>query len=439
MQPWRLTFVLLGLLIVLTGAVELPQPADEIESKLGQVAEDWQALSKAFVSLGIDNCGIYLPSDTSWRSSGRPTFETMRIIHPFAPIASAGGRATRCLTTPLAYIAKYPQDPFSPGQNYGYVMWSYFDREPPLAFLHSPGPDGDIDVRLARLYSILHERLLREDGSRGPLHPDLFDRVDPCVGSLMTRFAYDPTNGLTSNGDLINFFNLYTASRPRPPQALRTLEDSEFNALLKKFPADVAIARPRWQDEGNKNVSFTLETTYFPVRRSFYDHFRDYLAVDGSPSSDTLDSLANKLGGFADIFAEPQALSPPQLELLAQWRKDDPAWWALIDNIPRPPRADPYVYMERGRYARFFVFYGKSRLLDGCQLLAQGEFKQTFWSANGLYNRASRLSDNFSIAPASPFAKRVGTELCRMALKLRDMAEERATATGVKVYPRHPR
>ena len=86
------------------------------------------------------------------------------------------------LTTPIAYIDRYPVDPFGLADNTTYSYWSYVDTVGTYGYvLLSPGPDGDYDANF---------RTARKD---------------------FVPATYDPTNGAVSNGDIILFTR-------RPPE-----------------------------------------------------------------------------------------------------------------------------------------------------------------------------------------------------------------------------
>jgi len=77
------------------------------QNRLKKVSSDWKELCCAMEKMAVDWCGVYLPSDTSWRSPENPTFETQLMFHPAAPQRPDGIRATHCLTTPIAYIERF--------------------------------------------------------------------------------------------------------------------------------------------------------------------------------------------------------------------------------------------------------------------------------------------------------------------------------------------
>ena len=236
--------------------------------KINTVHKDWEALSQAISNFRINNCGCFLPSDTSWRCQERPTFETISTINPFAPSISLGERKTFLLTSPVPYIAHHPEDPFNPGEGYGYVTWNYPDGEPNLALFHSPGPDNDIDVTIERLFMILSSTLNKEKKDPNNLGGLVKKYFLPTYNSLTYHFSYDPTNGLISNGDMFFLFNQSQYFGKTNTQ-MEPIPENEMQILLEKIPPEIKIPIPRWKDEGNQNIPFSLEKIYFSCPPEF--------------------------------------------------------------------------------------------------------------------------------------------------------------------------
>ena len=100
----------------------------------------------------------------------------------------------RAITTPVAYVAKFPADPFSreSDRSYGYMV--YRQHDPPLPFiLVGCGPDGDRDLPL---YDYGRDLGRKEPWSSDPRAYQGFPRP-------LITYQYDPTNGLCSDGDII--------------------------------------------------------------------------------------------------------------------------------------------------------------------------------------------------------------------------------------------
>jgi len=117
-----------------------------------------------------------LPMDTLL--NGTPSMFT-DVPVPFPRHVYPGSAMT--LTTPVAYLAGYPRDPFRRAdQQVGYAYYT----SGPEWIAYSPGPD--------REYNLLFP-------------PQLFSEAD---GSLIPQswvaFEYDATNGIVSGGDILH-------------------------------------------------------------------------------------------------------------------------------------------------------------------------------------------------------------------------------------------
>ena len=298
-----------------------------------------------------------------------------------------------------------------------------------MALLHSPGPDGDVDVSLPRLHSILHDTL--EKKTEGAPRLIFTKKTEACFMALLDRFGYDPKNGLASNGDLIQLYvqtgkdRAFGPGREQPAsdQTDPSISPAEMDSLLEKWPEGVAMPLPRWRDSRGEKASLPLGDNWFPVREPLYRLFERYLAVDDPAAAEALASLANRLGAFAEFFAEVGPLSEEPMRLLAQWREDDPGWWDLIDRAPTGESDEPFVYADIGRYAQFYVFYGKSSLLRAGELLGSGDFKRADRIACWLEHDARNLEYAYYVKPAPPVAQRAGAEIRRMASRLGALAQ----------------
>jgi hypothetical protein len=112
------------------------------------------------------------------------------------------------ITTPIAYITRYMGDAFTSGGKATFAYWSIFPGQPfPLVkpspaakpsdlkigglgwILVSPGPDGDYD-------------LMGEWDVYNPAIAQPSPRLLTGTNKKGSAYTYDPTNGLTSNGDI---------------------------------------------------------------------------------------------------------------------------------------------------------------------------------------------------------------------------------------------
>jgi hypothetical protein len=94
------------------------------------------------------------------------------------------GESFSTITTPVAYITSYFSDPCAPKKGVSFAYYSVDKEDCSGWILWSPGPDEkyDLDINSVKEY------------------------YDPSIaqtsGELITRFAYDPTNGNESEGDV---------------------------------------------------------------------------------------------------------------------------------------------------------------------------------------------------------------------------------------------
>lgn len=108
------------------------------------------------------------------------------------------------LTSPIQAITSIPRDPFDPegGSYRGAVV----GKRPVLFLIIGMGPDGDLDLRP----EILEEPMVKEFTAGAPKENVAAHLGCPGCGTLVEAlrvgaFAYSPTNGTYSNGDLVRF------------------------------------------------------------------------------------------------------------------------------------------------------------------------------------------------------------------------------------------
>ena len=109
----------------------------------------------------------------------------------------------RCVTTPVAYLARIPIDPFrrDGDRSYGYMVyrrpgWDGYGIVPFI--LVGCGPDGDRDIPLDEY----GRQTARDEKS-----PYDWRGYHGFPKPLVT-YLYDPTNGLRSHGDILFVYNL---------------------------------------------------------------------------------------------------------------------------------------------------------------------------------------------------------------------------------------
>jgi hypothetical protein len=181
------------------------QAASGVLQKLERVRTDMRMMAVAIESYYVDNnvypaFGMGPQSVNSILGKGTAAAQMPGFRLPTGKLMT--------LTTPIAYITTYPPDPFTTSGKATYAYWSATPGKPDpagavipaakvqpgasIAFgwiLVSPGPDGDYD-------------LLGEWSAYDPRVPQPSPRLLTGNNKKGSAFTYDPTNGLTSNGDI---------------------------------------------------------------------------------------------------------------------------------------------------------------------------------------------------------------------------------------------
>lgn len=106
------------------------------------------------------------------------------------PLSDALGTTPHQLTTPIAYLTHLLPDPFASVSKDSHRFFSTNGGRPPSWIVVSPGSDGNFDIT----DEIFKDAIRRSpDGVPDPLQP------------LLAPFAYDPTNGTMSGGDIFRY------------------------------------------------------------------------------------------------------------------------------------------------------------------------------------------------------------------------------------------
>lgn len=223
----RKAFTLIELLIVVAiigvlAAIAVPNFLNaQIRAKVSRSLADMRSLSTAVHEIHLDK-GYWLVD--AWEDSGQQPDGDRILLEIFnnvgaCPEGSGGstglGRGTleyvAPLTSPVAYMASIPLDPFVNNQydpltrGFGspYTTYLYIDNDN-----HYEGPDHDIQcLHNPSLAEFYHTRILKENEFAFlALGPDAHLGVGSGGGALDSRgFPYDPSNGIGSPGDIIMF------------------------------------------------------------------------------------------------------------------------------------------------------------------------------------------------------------------------------------------
>lgn len=288
----------------------------DVERAVEKVRGDFLALRGAIEGMGVDTCCL-LPDDTSHLGEQHPTFAPGVTHHPNGP-KQLYGRGGLCLTTPIPYLNELPRDPFAApeGGPYGYLMWSFNDHEPSLYVLHGRGPDGDVDLPLARLHAIANETF--EYSPRETDRRILGERGAVVLHRLIDRFQYDPTNGTISDGDMIY---LGTDLAIPTSRTTDTLPEGRIEDLLARHPPDSRLPERRWKGASR----------YLRIHPEEYARYGRHIASDPSDADSPLGRIHARLGKFAWFFSGPREWGAEERALLDAWRAQEPAWWAAIE------------------------------------------------------------------------------------------------------------
>lgn len=173
-----------------------------VQASLNKVRYDFLAIGKAMNAMYCDGGepeSIYVGEKWS-------TFENI-IKRTYPTKYMPMGEYKPPLTTPIAYLEKLPRDPFHPYMRfYGYcsLRGKYLIANPPI-ILHSFGPDLDLDINLQDLersiVEVLSAKPHEPPTEANPYSAAMYREVK--ILNLIIHKVYDPTNGLKSDGDIV--------------------------------------------------------------------------------------------------------------------------------------------------------------------------------------------------------------------------------------------
>lgn len=149
----------------------------KVRSKVSRVRSDQRTFATALESYFVDN-NAYPVWTTKESDYVTPKGLSDKGVPSFATYKGPVPGSAMTLTTPIAYITSLYPDPFAPaGATFGYYSVKKDDAAGWI--LISPGPDGKYD-----------------------LDWKLYDPAVPQPSQALIPFAYDPTNGTVSPGDV---------------------------------------------------------------------------------------------------------------------------------------------------------------------------------------------------------------------------------------------
>ena len=107
------------------------------------------------------------------------------------------------LDGPIAYLVRIPADPFGQGEDQEYVYLRTEENRHRWLII-SRGPDGDSDFLDSLRFRSFNSTLQTGGGNTdGDDDSETYALDVGDVTRLLSLVAYDPTNGLMSNGDII--------------------------------------------------------------------------------------------------------------------------------------------------------------------------------------------------------------------------------------------
>jgi hypothetical protein len=385
-------------------------------TKLDKVESDWKMLVSAMDAQAMDWCGIWFPADTLDRRKTDPNFPlTFECSYVYTTTRQAEEQKQGInglwrygwnpLTTPVAYCKAIPEDPFNPGNYYGYTTWikqSCIDNTGhlcPYAILYSRGPDQITNIPLIKLRTIIddHFKLFG--------YPNQLAAKDfRFLSKTITPILYDPTNGTYSSGDLIWFIeidNPYGWRRDKDLKWHITAFSPDTEALLR-YSYDTAVKLNPEKDDISIPISF-----YNLVKSiGIFSNDHPLVLIDGS-----LDGVRNHLGrNYASFFVHPRQLTEQEKAELDTWKISAPEWWNAMDKFT-PINTNNSGSLHSQIIYPLMPLFGKSQLL-----LAADE-----WGQNKKDQALQRVRDlqylvNHMYFPTSE--ERIQKELNRLAIEL---------------------
>jgi Tfp pilus assembly protein PilE len=157
----------------------------QTRSKISRTKADMRSLSVALESYYAENDAYPVYTvELEHSANGFLGEKWEKTFSNISTFRNNDGEPFHSLTTPLAYIESYLSDPFAPYPKASYAYYSVSIDENSGWILWSPGPDEKYDMDI--------------DSVKEYYDP----AIDQPSNELLTRFAYDPTNGTISAGDV---------------------------------------------------------------------------------------------------------------------------------------------------------------------------------------------------------------------------------------------
>jgi len=418
-----------------------------INRKLSRVGQDWQDLLKAFNAYGIDRCGMYYPPDTVERRKEDPRFPlTFELSPEFIKSRPLGYDHKPIehwipLTTPIAYAREIPRDPFRSGNFYGYSCWNGHDKVYSMAFLYSPGPDKKEDIPPGDLRKEIDTYLVSRGGG-GDFLPVEYG----VLKSMIIPYMYDPTNGVTSKGDLIWLLDRMSQVYGWGRHDVKAWTDAPLPDLPIYTPEDRSGIQGDWAvGDPLPPPRSMLETRHREKRvaipDALFDAMRNTEYLQHAPDGgyrldwDAMTGIQNRFGpSFADFFHTPRAFTAEEAGILERLTREDQKWWGPMDRFPKH-FITSYESLEARQVYFFLPLFGKSQILLAADEAARDETENARKRIVRLEEALGKILDQKKMDRGipDPYEQRVEQELSRLCLELKNNLK------FVTVYDQFPR
>jgi len=399
------------------------------DSKMAIVENDWKELIKAMTEWGVEHGAFTFPPDTSVRRREEPshalTFETSTGYFRTRPVGRDGRLYEYwfSLTTPLAYVSKYPEDPFHPGRYYSYACWNAPNEVIPLAFLHSPGPNRRNDIEPGLLQSEIGKYL-----EARPRYAGISDKDLGVLKMMISPHLYDPTNGAKSGGDLIVIIDQgrrvfgwrnddreewKTAPLPNRPLYTDERDRPDVDESWKPgdaFPDPLSVTEEMALTEGIP-VPFSLANT---MRITGYMRY----GAEAAASLDAFRDIQNCLSrDFKEFFKAPRTLTSEEVAALETAVAADRNWWPIIKGCRSASFGQGFESLPAEKVYMFLPLYGKSQILYAAYEMKSGNSGAARERIANL-EKALEEMNNMSRGNAHPYAKQIYDELICLCTEL---------------------
>ena len=310
-----------------------------------------------------------------------------------------------------------PMDPFNPGHFYRYTCWTVHDKTINMYFIHSPGPDREVDLSLEKLRDVL-EPYWRKRGCTSQSQYLLI-----CEKSMLKRmilpYLYDPTNGLTSRGDLIRFYSFDTPFGFRESTWTEAPEDDKhiYDKMLNE-PATMES----WIILSENLLSNHQDTKQIILKGSMIETLQKagiQLQPQNHFSNDSvftiLEPLFNHLDkDFKNVIQHPRKLNEQELNALAQWKKESPVWWHALESKPNESLGDKSYPINA--VSAIYPIYGKSLYLLAAEAYAHNDKVSCRYYLNRISTESSVITPSMRITHSQ--LERIRSEFERLTSSL---------------------